>query len=152
MPNPGSVPKLMSNGITSRNSTQPQPKRGVRSRAGTQNENQAEAIGAASDSLRVNPLNRFVLSSVRNTKQPGGLRGPPRIRSDQLSINATHLVAGEFVGLSPHFLIVELCRTQSEPVAKTDDSRIPQISYRRMNSFLLGRFARSSVFRNRSVC
>ena len=95
----------------------------------------AQSIDAASDSVRANPLKRFVVSSARKLKQVGRLRVPLRIRIAHIQVNITHFIAGESVLLSPLFLVVEPNQLRLDHVCNTSDGLITQISYRGLNSF-----------------
>lgn len=149
MPIPGSAPRSMQKRITPRNSTQPLPKRGVRSRAETQNRDLIAADHAASNCVRANPVKRFVLSNVRSLKHVGRLRAPQQVHAEHIPVNTTYFIAGESVFLSPRFLVWESIKVQSEHVTKSNGSRISQISYREMNIFCGSGPPKTGVFRKR---
>lgn len=136
--------------ITPRNSTQPLPKRGVRSRAETQNRNLIGTDHAASNCVRANPVKRFVLSNVRSVKHVGRLRVPQQVRSEHIQVNTTHFIVGESVLLSPRFLVWEPFQVRQDHVIKSNDSRISQISYREMNIFGLSRIDERVLFSQRN--
>ena len=102
----------------------------------------AQSIDAASDSVHVNPLKRFVVSSVRKLKQDGRLRVPMPICIAHTQVNLTHFIAGQSVFLLPLFLVVEPNQLRLDHVRYTSDGLITQISYRGLNSF----------FSNKSLC
>lgn len=85
--------------ITPRNSTQPLPKRGVRSRDVRRSKIVSLSINAVSNCNGVNLVKRFVLFSVSPLKQAGGPSVLKQIRFEQAPIDATHFLAGEFVFL-----------------------------------------------------
>ncbi len=98
-----SVPTTMQKRITPRNSTQPLPKWGVRSRAKNQNWISSQRIDAASESVRANPVKRFVLSNVRKLKHVDRLGRREQVDSQQIPVSTTHFLSGEFAGFDTSF-------------------------------------------------
>lgn len=98
----GRVPKRMPNGITSSNSTQPQPKRGVRSRDGMSKIISMGIIRAAANTCCAHPMKRFVVSNVCTLKRLKKSGVPLPFKAAKSQSNSSRFVTGGFGVVAPH--------------------------------------------------